>query len=244
MSYTTPTIRASGATWTQLKTFGLVGLLESLLTVNMAPTAAPGVATVAPIGGGATGGLLAAGVYYASVTEVNGVGETTAVETASFTVASTNIPRVTFASLKTGNSARNLYLTAVGGASGTEVLYASGIAAATYDLAVAAPASTTVPPTSNSTAVTSNQASMVRLVEANVVAYQLFLGARHAVGSYLRGDPVSTAEVAQKMLDYAVVYALLARVTDEAATLIAANPGTISTVLAGSAPSYQFRTLP
>ena len=88
-------------------------------------------------------GPLAVGTYYVKVTESNGLGETTPSIEASVTIASGNIPQVTFAALQAGNSARNVY---VGTASGAEVLYASGITAGTYSTllneAVAPPALT------------------------------------------------------------------------------------------------------
>jgi hypothetical protein len=43
----------------------------------------------------------------------------------------------------------NLYATAPGGASGTEVLYATGITLTTFNMSVTAPVSTHVPPATN-----------------------------------------------------------------------------------------------
>ena len=119
------------------------------VAANSAPTSAP---TATATGGGSTGGTLAAGTYYIVFTETNDLGETTASpESSQLTVSAGNIPRVTFPSLKTGNTARNLYLTAANGSTGTEVLYATGITTSTYDVATAAPVSSVTPPVSNGT---------------------------------------------------------------------------------------------
>src|SRR4051812_13890347 len=138
-AYTSPSITASGVNWSGLKSKGFSGHLDALQaaqpqpgTPNSAPTVA---ATATATGGGATGGLLAAGTYFFIVSETNGYGETTlGPESAQLTVASTNIPRVTFQTLKSGNTARNLYVGALGGVTGGPyTLYARGITAGTYD---------------------------------------------------------------------------------------------------------------
>ncbi len=122
-----------------------------------APTAA---ATVSATGGGSVGGLLAAGTYYLKYTAINGypsstgsgTGETTPSPSVSFTVAAGNIPRVTIPTLPTGASAAKVYVTPVNGADGTEILYASGVASGTYDLASGSPGSFT--PASNTASIT------------------------------------------------------------------------------------------
>ena len=76
----------------------------------------------------------------------------------SVTIASGNIPQVTFAALQAGNTARNVY---VGTASGAEVLYASGITAGTYNLSAPIPINSyAVPvPTTNTTGLISVNAA-------------------------------------------------------------------------------------
>src|SRR5262249_22977883 len=109
MAYSNPSVTASGTSFAQFQAGGLSGQLERLITAAAA-TLAPTVAhTWNATGGGASGGLLAAGTYYSVVTESNGYGETTAgPESSQITVASTNIPRITFQSLKSGNISRNV----------------------------------------------------------------------------------------------------------------------------------------
>jgi hypothetical protein len=114
------------------------------------PTA---LATVSATGGGASGGSLAAGNYYAAYTYVDSLtGMESAAgssESAQFTVASGNKPRITFNdTLPSWAASRNVYLTAAGGAAGSEVKYATGVTAATYDM-VAANAGSAHAPTNN-----------------------------------------------------------------------------------------------
>lgn len=93
-------------------------------------------ATVNVTGGGSTGGTLTAGNYFVKYTWATNYGETTGgtSESSSFTVAAGNIPRVTIPSLPANATGANIYLTAAGGATGTEVLYATGVTATTVDL--------------------------------------------------------------------------------------------------------------
>jgi len=101
-------------------------------------------ATVAPTAGGTTGGNLAAGTYYLSYTWVDPDGHESGPgrsESLQFTVVKGAIPTATIAfpsahSIGDGWTA-NLYLTAVNGTKGSEVLYATGIAATTYNLTYA-----------------------------------------------------------------------------------------------------------
>lgn len=114
-------------------------------------------ATVAVTGGGSTGGLLAAGTYYVAYSWTTAHGETTrgTSESAQFTVAAGNIPRVTIPSLPAGAAAANIHLTAAGGASGSSTLYATGVTGTTYDLSM--PSQTRYFPTSSYPAPTVNK---------------------------------------------------------------------------------------
>jgi hypothetical protein len=241
-AWVAPTIKASGKTFANLQALGVAQYVEAMISahnvVATAPTAAP---TATATGGGATGGLLAAGTYYIKITEHNGIGESTASpESSQLTVASTNIPRVAFPTLKTGNTARNVYITAAGGATNTEKLYAAGITAGTYDLAVAAPASTVTPPATGDGFLSDAQIALVRLM----VEGKTFQGLVTLVQSYLRGDPISTTDYTQKLTDYAVVYALISSMTNELGTLVFVTPGSIVTYNHGSGSAQQKRTLP
>ncbi len=96
-----------------------------------------GSPSVIPTGGGATGGLLAAGTYYCKWSNVNALGETLpGEESVQFTVAAGNIPQITINSPPT-NCTNRVYLTLANGASGSEVRYKSGQASGTILLDVA-----------------------------------------------------------------------------------------------------------
>ena len=130
MAYPAPNIIPSGTTWAQLQAAGASGHLERLIAANAPGSSAPTTAaTATATGGGSTGGSLAAGTYYFVFTETDGTGETTpSPQGLQLTVAAGNVPQFTFPALQPGNSARNLYLGAVGGsAAGPYSLYATGI---------------------------------------------------------------------------------------------------------------------
>ncbi len=124
------------------------------VAVQAAPTGTP---TVVVSG---SGGTLTAGVYYGKITYVDsnqnvvGVnGETTAGTEFTFTQVATDEPVITFndGGLPAWASGRNLYLTAHGGAPGSEVLAFTGITGTTYTITANPTASTTTPPVTNTT---------------------------------------------------------------------------------------------
>jgi hypothetical protein len=89
--------------------------------------------------GSSTTGHLPAGAYYASYTYVDSAtgGETPLGATdrsAVINITATQILTITFndTSLPTWASGRNVYLTAAGGAAGSETLYATGVTTSTY----------------------------------------------------------------------------------------------------------------
>lgn len=91
------------------------GLGQPLVSSNLSAT-----------GGGATGGSLAAGAYYATYTFVDTVGKETTIgfsRSGPVTIASGNIPSITMPSWPTWAASMRIYLTLANGAAGTEVLY-------------------------------------------------------------------------------------------------------------------------
>jgi hypothetical protein len=105
-------------------------------------SATPVTPTVTAAGGGAINGKLPAGSYYVRLTSVNAGGETLpGVESAQFTIVAGNIPRITnVPSTPPANATSfNVYLTPVGGALGSEVLYSTGNVFSTgfYDMSAA-----------------------------------------------------------------------------------------------------------
>ena len=104
---------------------------------------------VTATGGGTTGGSLAAGQYFVTYTWMNATGETLPLPTpAPVTVAAGNIPRVTLPALPAGATGANIYLRLPGGAAGSELRYATGVAGPTLDLRSAIPS----PPKANTLA--------------------------------------------------------------------------------------------
>jgi len=241
MAYTSPTIAPSGTTFAQFQAGGASGQLERLIAANLLGTAAPGAPTLSPTGGGTSGGNLTPGTYYVKVTETNGIGETTASAELNVTIAAGNIPQVTFAALQPGNSARNVY---VGTVSGAEVLYATGITAATYNLSAAIPTNSyAVPvPTVNTTGLISTNAA------TGVVGNQKLAGLRSCENGGLqdiwdnlawliaqlnRGEPVSFSNLTAKLRDAHTVFATLTQLCAEMGTLIDANPGHFTNIPTG-----------
>ncbi len=117
------------------------------------PSGAP---TVSATGGGVSGGSLQAGAYYCKYTWVNSNGETTASpESTQFTISAGNIPEVTIASLPTGATSANIYLTVAGGATNTETRYQQFVTTTTTDLEDATTTGNPVPPSTNTCTVDS-----------------------------------------------------------------------------------------
>ena len=144
------TLYASGVTTT---TYNLARNALSGAVVPPAlnfPTAAP---TVAPAGGGTTGGKLAPGTYILSYTFVNAAGAETYASPYSvpFRVTAGEIPQVTLPPLPGGVSpgattAYNIYLSAPMGDPTSVIRYQAGVITSTFNLASAAATGDTVRP--------------------------------------------------------------------------------------------------
>ena len=240
MSYPAPNIIPSGTTWAQLQAAGASGHLERLIAANAPGSSSPTTAATATATGGASsGGSLAPGTYYFVFTETDGTGETTASpQSVQLTVATGNIPQFTFPNLQAGNSARNLYLGAVGGPTGGPYsLYATGITTTTFNASTAAPTNSYAvsPPNVNSTAFSYTDANGHTLN----YAYQYIRSAKDGhladvyralgklVDDYLRGDPASWSGVIAKLRHVGTTFATLATLVNEIGTLVDANAGTI-----------------
>ena len=246
MAYPAPNIIPSGTTWAQLQAAGASGHLERLIAANAPGSSAPTTAaTATATGGGSSGGSLLAGTYYFVFTETDGTGETTpSPQGLQLTVAAGNIPQFTFPGLQAGNSARNLYLGAVGGTTtGPYSLYATGITTTTFSASAAAPTNSYAvpPPTLNTTAFSYIDANGNTLN----FAYQYIRSAKDGhladvykalgklVDDYLRGDPASFVGVIAKLRHIGTAFATLATLVNEMGTLIDANAGTIKPTTTG-----------
>lgn len=229
-TYVASAVATSGATLTTLQAGGLQGLINSIIAANVA-LANPSVqATVSATGGGSSGGLLPAGTYYCSYTFLGPGGETTVgtSESASFTISSGNKPQVSLPAVPSGGRSINLYLTAVGGAVGTETLYATGITGTTFNMIYAAGTDVTgpAPPTTNTTGL----ASLTQMLHAplNFQPERVFLKLSEHVTSFIQGDGTSYAQVLKQIRDYTDIFQAYKQVLDDFGTIVAAHPGTLS----------------
>ncbi len=256
MAYLSPSITASSATFSQLQAGGFTAVLEKSITANKTARSTPTTpATVSAAGVSTSGGSLAAGGYLINFTETNGIGETAAsTESAAMTVATAGIPLITFPTIQTGNTARNLYATAANGATGTEVLYATGITTATYAMTAVAPSNSyaVIPPSVNTTGYTytdgnnivhNHALSYIRSFERGN-AQMLYNDLSKIVNDYLRGDPIPYGAVLSKFRHCATAFATLSKSCDEVGVLLDANPGSLSTTATGTGGRIGQRTFP
>lgn len=150
------------------------------VAVQAAPTGTP---TVVVSG---SGGTLAAGIYFGTFTYVdsnlNGAGvhgETTAGTEFTFTQTGTDEPVITIndGGLPAWASGRNLYLTLAAGASGSEVLAATGITGTTYTITVPPAVSLIVPPVVNSTSTNIPEITAFPTIKTGNTARNVYLTA-------------------------------------------------------------------
>jgi hypothetical protein len=179
----TETLYRTGITTTTVQLTTAPPALAAPPGTNTATISAPALAaTINVLGGGAVGGLLAAGTYFLKYTfiqatstlpptgsllpgtQIGGTGvvittvtgeTTSAPESLQFTVAAGNIPLVNLAPIPSGCTGYNIYLTAANGGTGTEVLYMQNVKPdKPVLLSIAAPTSSTSVPGSNTALIT------------------------------------------------------------------------------------------
>jgi|GEM_PF-2622660 len=239
-NYVSPSIRASGTTFAQLRAGGLAAMIARFISANAA-LSAKAAPTVSATGGGATGGLLEAGSYTFRLTEVTGFGEgPPSTASSSTSVSATNIPRVTMAALSTGASSRRLYIH-----DGTiERLYATGITTTTYDCAVAL-ADSVVPTAFSPPAVDSSGANAIQGVLGQPIHGQMqeiWKAITDNLDGFTSGKPVSVEEIRSRHLKLAAALKTYATAMDEIGVLLAANPGTIGVATSPSGDKILRRT--
>jgi hypothetical protein len=233
MSYTAPTVVASGTTFAQFQTGGASGHLEKLITAQGATLAPTVAATLSQSG---SGGTLPAATYYAVVTESNGFGETTAgpASTGQAITLGQNLV-VTFQALKSGNTSRNTYVGT--NSAGPFTLAASGTTASSVTILAPLPSNSYAmnPPTVNTTGFTYTNAAGVTENKAlellrsakdgNLETVYEYL--RNTITDFNRGEAVSFSGVITKLRHAHVTFAMLSTLCSEMGTLVDANPGTI-----------------
>lgn len=256
MAYSTPSVTTSSAAFTQLQAGGLSGVLELLVTANKTARSNPvTAATVSAAGVSNAGGSLAAGGYIFNFTESNGVGETAvSTDSAAMTVATAGIPLITFPALQTGNTSRNAYLSAANGATGTKVLYATGVTTITMALSAAAPTNSfaAAPPTVNTTGYTYTDTNgnvhnevidFVRAFKSNN-GQKAYTALRKVVEDYLRGDPTPYRASMMRFRQAATTFHLMAKACDDIGTLMDSNAGSLTTAATGTGGRIGIRTFP
>ncbi len=253
MSYTSPSITASGTTFAQFQSGGFSGHLELLIAAQpMTPTAAPTSApTLAASGSGHT--LPAASDYYVVITETNGWGETTASPVSSGQAVTTGQElTVTFPTLQTGNTARNVYLGTA--STGPFLLYATGVTSSTFNCTVAPPSNSYAvqPPAISTTGFTYNDSNgnpmnkaleLLRGAKCNNLD-RAYLWARRVIEEFNSGQPTTFPGTIEKLRKAHIVFASLATVCAEAGTLIDANAGTLNNSTNGIANATRLRNWP
>jgi hypothetical protein len=250
MSYTAPTVVASGTTFAQFQAGGASGHLENLIAAQGATVAPTVAATLSETG---SGGTLPTATYYVVVTESNGFGETTASPVSSgqaITVGQNLV--VTFQSLKSGNTSRNTY---VGTASaGPFTLAASGTTASTVTISAPLPTNSYAmsPPTVNTTGFTytdsngivhNKRLELLRAAkDGNFELVYEYL--RQVVYDFNKGNAMSFGGTISRLRDVHAVFAILSTMCSEAGTLIDANAGTLGTGINAIGNATHKRTWP
>jgi hypothetical protein len=168
--------------FTETNGYGETTLSAESGPVTVAAQASPTGSPTVVVSG--TGGTLPAGIYRGRFTYVDSnlnassaFGETTAGTEFSFTQTSGAQPVITIndGGLPSWASGRNLYLTAAGGATNTEVLAFSSIIGTTYTIATAPPASTVVPPATSTTTTNIPKITVFPPLQTGNVARNIYL---------------------------------------------------------------------
>lgn len=234
MAYTSPSIPASGSTFANLQSNSLSGHIELQLT-QYAATAAP---TAAPtLGASGTGNTLPAATYYVAITETNGIGETTASPASSAQVVTAGEElTVTFPTLKSGNTARNVYV-GTSNVVSSMTLAATGVTASSLNITAPLPSNSYAvsPPTVNTTGLTYVD------VNGNTinVALSAIRGLKNGnfcmalanydqlLSQFLRGKPMTFQGLMTKHRAMHTAALDLATALAEIGTLLDANAGTL-----------------
>lgn len=242
-NYAPPSIQASGATFSDLQSGGVAVVLNKLIAANPAIANATTAPTVNVTGGGSSGGFLPAGAYFLKYTWVDGAGETLASsESTTFTVSAGNIPTAAVPTFPTGVAGWNAYLTAAGGATGTETLYSVGNPGTTSNLSFAAGVdANATPPTVNTTGMPGAAPAIRKGFE--LYESRFFQDVSTSLSNFLSGYPVDFRDWYARWAKYDYVFAAWKQMTKEIAVLVTANPGSLHNV-ATNVQNKVVRTFP
>ncbi|MGO9920962.1 MAG: hypothetical protein ACLQIB_40525 [Isosphaeraceae bacterium] len=253
MAYTAPSITASGTTFAQFQAGGASGHLELLIAQQpLTPTAAPSSApTTAASGSGHT--LPAATDYYVVCTETNGFGETTASPVSSGTgITLGQELTVTYPTLQTGNTARNLYIST--SSTGPFLLCATGVTTATTVLTAPAPTNSYAvqPPTVNTAGLTFVDANgntrkrMIEMIRSCKTGNleEPFRNLRSVIEEFNAGRPAPFGATIRRLQECHATFAMLDTLCKEMGTLIDANAGTLYVESVGPGLAQNYRGWP
>jgi hypothetical protein len=223
-TYVAPVIATSTTTWAQFKTGGAKIILDNLITANAAiaePTVAATTAETV-----ATGGL-AAGTYYVAYVWRDAYGSTTigASESAAITVTNTShLTTVTIPAKPTRCQSADILLTPLGGASGSETLYATGVTTTTFALTYAPPAdqSTAAVPAVNTTGAAAHTTRIYSL-QCLATSEKVLTRLTEDVSNILSGYPIDVSSVYAQMMSWDGILATWRQVMKEVNTLVVAN---------------------
>jgi hypothetical protein len=227
------------------------------LTITFNDTSLPAFASGRNVYLTATGGLSGSETLYAtgvttstyianSASWTNGTTtQAAAVVVPTTNTTSTQIPQATFPTLKTGNSARNLYLTAAGASTGTEVLYARGITTTTFSLSSTAPGTnySVALPTANTTGFDLRAYELLRSAKYGNFE-DVYRRLRMLVYDFNHGSPVPHPDLLSRLQHVAFIFAMFHQLCIEIGTLIDANPGHINPVINTIGNAANKRTWP
>jgi hypothetical protein len=253
MAAVTPNIVTSGSSFAQLQQSGVSGFLEAVIAANGAATTNPPTAPTLAASG--SGGTFPAGTWFAEIVERNGIGTTLpSPASASVTVSAGEDLVVTPHTLQTGNTAYDVYLSDVS-AEGPFLLAAAGQTASTTTFTAPPPTNSeaVAPPTVNTTAFTFTDANgnghndVLRIVRSlkNGNFPLEYKRAQWEVDTFLRGDPIPYTSMADNLARFRAAVAILSQALTDIATLLAANPGTLTPAISvTSQPATVRRTWP
>ncbi len=222
---------------------------EPVITINDGglPSWASGRNLYLTAGGGGSGNELLAftGIIAATYTITAAPSVSTTTPPVSNTTTTT-VPKITaFPPLQTENIARNIYLTPVGGSSGSEVLYNREQTASTFVFAAAQPTNSyPVPlPATNTTGFAPLDIQMVRSVKDGNLE-DVYRRLRQVVYEFNYGSPLMHAQSIALLKRVHLVFATLAQLGAEIGALVDANPGHLSGTRNGIGNAVQKRSWP
>lgn len=240
-TYVAPVLQSSGTTFAQFQTGGFSLLIDNLIAVN-GPVANPTTAATVSVAG--TTGLLVAGTYQVAYSFRDCFGETLAGgQSATFTVAAGQIATVTLPALAAGSDEIWLYVSPVNNPTGALSLYATGITTTSYAMTTAAGSDPLASPSAVNTTGAAGAAEKIRSYR-NTYGERIFKSYTGSISRWLSGQPIARRDARINAQFWAGVLAIWAQAAKEAASLMAANQGTLGYQYQATGTAVPIRTWP